>query len=131
VFEHLERPEIVTAELQRVLRPGGWLFVRTPNRIGYVALITSLIPNKLHSAILKYVQPDRKDVDVFPTYYRINNLSQFKKYFPKFTIGSTTDNWEPQYFFGNRVLYIMNRIFHKCMPKSLGMTSIFYAQKNT
>jgi len=32
VIEHLRRPDAATAELKRVLRPGGRLFVTTPNK---------------------------------------------------------------------------------------------------
>lgn len=32
VIEHVDRPAASLAELHRVLRPGGWLFVGTPNR---------------------------------------------------------------------------------------------------
>ncbi len=33
-FEHIDRPEHTVAELTRVLRPGGWICARTPNRWG-------------------------------------------------------------------------------------------------
>jgi len=34
-FEHITDPSPVTKELDRVLKPGGWLCARTPNRWGY------------------------------------------------------------------------------------------------
>jgi SAM-dependent methyltransferase len=129
VFEHLEYPEHVTSELLRVLKPGGWLLARTPNKYGYVAIIASLVPNRLHTAVLKWIQPDRKDVDVFPTYYRINRLSQMRKYFRNCETSVITNHWEPQYFFGRKWLYRVNEFIHALIPKSLGMTSIFIVRK--
>jgi SAM-dependent methyltransferase len=130
VFEHLDAPGQLASELQRVLKPGGWLLARTPNRYGYVAIIASLVPNRLHTAVLNYVQPDRKDLDVFPTRYRINTLSKVKSYFNQCTVTSVTDHWEPQYFFGKRWLYRLNQLIHALLPSSLGMTSIFVIRKN-
>jgi SAM-dependent methyltransferase len=43
-FEHVERPRAVADELTRVLKPGGWIAVRTPNKYGYVALGARLVP---------------------------------------------------------------------------------------
>src|SRR3546814_11987742 len=56
VFEHVDDASAVARELQRVLRPGGWIAVRTPNRLGYLKLAASLVPNKWHDAFLGLVQ---------------------------------------------------------------------------
>jgi SAM-dependent methyltransferase len=129
VFEHLEAPERLAKELQRVLKPGGWLLARTPNRFGYVAIITSLIPNRLHAAALSYIQPLRKDVDVFPTHYRINTLGKVRSFFDQCTVSAVSRHWEPQYFFGRKWLYRINTLVHALLPSSLGMTSIFMIRK--
>jgi SAM-dependent methyltransferase len=130
VFEHLENPHEVAKELQRVLKNGGIIVARTPNKFGYVAIIASLVPNKMHSAVLGYIQPDRKDNDVFPTYYRLNTLSAVRKYFAFCSVFSISDHWEPQYFFGVKWLYQINRLIHAILPSKLGMTSIFVIKKN-
>jgi SAM-dependent methyltransferase len=129
VFEHLEHPKPLAEELQRVLKPGGWLLARTPNRYGYVAVVASLIPNRLHVAALKYIQPDRRDLDVFPTYYRVNTLRQAQSYFAQCDVSVQSNNWEPQYFFGRKWLYRINKFFHALLPPFLGMTSIFVMRK--
>ena len=67
-FEHIREPERVAAELVRVLRPGGFICARTPNRYGYPKFFASLVPNKLHARVLSYVQPrGRQEADIFPT----------------------------------------------------------------
>jgi SAM-dependent methyltransferase len=129
VFEHLEDPQPLAEELQRVLKPGGWLLARTPNRLGYVAIVASMVPNRLHTAVLKYIQPDRKDLDVFPTYYRVNTLKKARTYFSKCDVVVLSKHWEPQYFFGLKWLYTINRFMHALIPSALGMTSIFIMRK--
>lgn len=129
VFEHLERPQPIARELQRVVKPGGWILVRTPNRYGYVALVASLIPNSLHTLVLRYIQPDRKDVDVFPTYYRVNTAASARKFFNQCEVSVVSSHWEPQYFFGKRWLYRVNLFIHALLPSVLGMTSIFIMRR--
>lgn len=129
VFEHLEMPQQLAIELQRVVKPGGWILVRTPNRYGYVALAASLVPNSLHTFVLRYIQPDRKDVDVFPTYYRVNTAASARKFFNQCEVSVVSSHWEPQYFFGKRWLYRVNLFIHALLPSALGMTSIFIMRK--
>ena len=80
-FEHIEHPEIVSRELQRVLRHGGNICARTPYATSYVKIFTQLTPNKHHSKFLKYIQPNRRGEDIFPTVYKMNTVSSIKNYF--------------------------------------------------
>jgi SAM-dependent methyltransferase len=84
VLEHLSDPTGTVAELDRILRPGGWFCAWTPNKWGYVSVGARLVPNKLHARVLRYVLPTskRRESDVFPTYYRINTLRELKRCFP-------------------------------------------------
>lgn len=82
VFEHLDQPEAFAAEMQRVIRPGGWLCARTPNRWGYVGIGARVVPNRLHTTVLGRLQPFRQDKDVFATAYRMNTLSRVDELFP-------------------------------------------------
>ena len=79
VLEHVEEPSAFFSEAARVLRPGGYLCIRTPNFLGYGAFITWLIPNRFHKKVLGYVQPDRKSIDVFPTVYRCNTSWRLRR----------------------------------------------------
>ncbi|MCT4685391.1 MAG: methyltransferase domain-containing protein [Roseicyclus sp.] len=81
VFEHVVNPEFLASEIARVLKPGGWLCARTPTKWGYIGLATRAIPNSLHVALLKYLQPHRKAEDVFPTVYKMNTARSLKRYF--------------------------------------------------
>jgi SAM-dependent methyltransferase len=81
-FEHIDQPQYIADELSRVLRPGGWICARTPNRWGYIGVGANLIPNRWHVALLKFLQPQRKAADVFPTTYKINTKHALRRYFP-------------------------------------------------
>lgn len=81
-FEHVTDPQPVARELTRVLRPGGWLCARTPNRRGYVALAAKMVPGGLHRPLLGLMQPGRLPEDIFPTAYRLNSAEQIRRYFP-------------------------------------------------
>jgi SAM-dependent methyltransferase len=103
-FEHVRDPEWAAHELSRVLRPGGWICARTPNRWGYIGVAARLVPNRLHVAALRRLQPHKQDVDTFPTAYRLNSLKQIERLFPDEAFDNcsyTMDN-EPAYS-GNSV----------------------------
>ncbi|WRH76558.1 MAG: class I SAM-dependent methyltransferase [Sphingobium sp.] len=70
VFEHLEQPELVLKEAARVLKPGGRLLFKTPNRWHYMPLIARMTPHRFHQFINRL--RGRDEVDTFPTVYRAN-----------------------------------------------------------
>ena len=72
VLEHLENPDLFFSEARRVLKDGGYLCIRTPNALGYVALLSKLIPESRHEKVLARAQPQRKEEDIFPAFYRAN-----------------------------------------------------------
>jgi SAM-dependent methyltransferase len=82
VLEHLNEPGRFSSEVKRVLRPGGWLCARTPNRWGYVGLAARSVPSAWHGVVLRRVQRDRCIRDVFPTKYRLNTLGAVEEAFP-------------------------------------------------
>lgn len=78
VMEHVENPQHLLDEAVRVLQPGGYLCVRTPNRWGYVALIATLVPNRVQKRVVGVAQSARKSEDVFPVQYRCNTRRRMR-----------------------------------------------------
>ncbi len=102
VLEHITDPAPVASELHRILRPGGWICARTPNKWGYVAIASRLIPNHWHTRLLRLVQPDRRAEDVFPTFYRLNTRRAIKTAFPPEEFEHIVYTWEPEPAYAGR-----------------------------
>ena len=71
VMEHLAEPEKVLSEIARVLKPGGHLIFKTPNRWHYMPFIASLTPLAFHQYMNR--KRGRKSEDNFRTMYRLNS----------------------------------------------------------
>jgi 2-polyprenyl-3-methyl-5-hydroxy-6-metoxy-1,4-benzoquinol methylase len=46
VIEHLENPRAFVRELARVVRPGGWVVVTTPNQLSALSLLTLILKGR-------------------------------------------------------------------------------------
>ena len=128
-FEHIRTPEPTAAELVRVLRPGGYICARTPSRYGYVALAASLVPNRLHAAALRRLQPHKAAEDTFPTAYRLNTPAQLRRCFPGCTVNHFFFSGEPAYSFDNPLIYRSFRLLHRLLPGPLNANLCAFIRK--
>ncbi|RYY25566.1 MAG: class I SAM-dependent methyltransferase [Sphingomonadales bacterium] len=135
VFEHLPDPAQSAAELDRVLKPGGWLCARTPYAYSLLAAASSLIPNRMHAKLLRRVQAggSRDAKDVFPTHYRLNSFSKLKRHFPasKWAHYSYTWSPEPAYHFGSPLIVRMLRAFQYLKAPLGGEVLLVFIQKKS
>lgn len=128
-FEHVADPAAVAEELLRVLRPGGVICARTPNRFGYAKLLTQIVPNSLHVRFLGVIQPGRKAEDIFPTVFKLNSVGAVKRHFPGCDVYWYRDSAEPAYYFGNSLLYRLGLFVHKLLPDVLSTSICFFIVK--
>lgn len=106
-FEHVDDPGPVAREFERILKPGGWVCARTPNKWGFIAIGARLVPNRLHVRALHTLQPGKHEVDTFPTRYRMNTRGALRRIFPApaFEVHAYTTDYEPHLYAGqSRVL---------------------------
>lgn len=132
VFEHIDDPSQVASELDRVLKPGGWICARTPNRWGYISLGARLIPNRWHVALLKWLQPNRQPRDVFPTRYRLNTTSALTRSFPRSRFSHYSYSYwpEPAYFGNAALLWRLVMFLERVMPQGLAPVLMVFIRKD-
>ena len=132
-FEHLDDPSRTVAEIVRVLRPGGWVCARTPNRWGYIGIGGRLVPNLLHRRVLPRLQPTstRRDEDVFPTRYRLNTRSALLAAFPSTAWEHHTyvQHPEPLYFGRSKVLWRAVRRLGPLLPDGVAPVLLVFVRR--
>jgi len=132
VLEHIEDPPAVAAEIDRVLKPGGWFCAWTPNKWGYIGIGARLIPNELHARLLPLVQPNnRAPRDVFPTRYRMNTRGAIARLFPadRFENFTFRFNAQPTYNFGSALMARLWLLYMALTPKALAQTLFVFVRK--
>jgi SAM-dependent methyltransferase len=129
VLEHIIEPEEFVSQIGNVLRSGGWFCARTPHKFSYVAIAAELIHNSKHSAMLTRIQPGRKEMDVFPTAYRMNTMKDLKTYFAGWNNKSFVFRSDPSYYFGNKLMYNIQAGMHRIIFKELCGNLFIFFQK--
>ena len=130
-FEHVGDPEGFLAEARRVLKPGGWLCARTPNAWSYQGFVTRLIPNSLHTRIIRRLQPGRQERDVFETHFKMNTLPVLRKLFPddKWLLIAFAVNTEPTYVANSALLWRLTAFVNWISPPAFRTILHVFAQK--
>lgn len=133
VLEHVSAADApgVASEILRVLKPGGWLAARTPNKWGMIGLGARAVPNQLHTRFLHRLQPGRKDEDVFPVEYHMNTRRQLRRLFPapsKVVVYGHTS--EPTYFGQSKAAWRAAAFLGRLTPPVLEPTLMIFVQKD-
>lgn len=131
VLEHVARPGVFAVEVNRLLKDGGWFCARTPNRWGMTGIGTNLIPNRLHTRLLRKLQPNREVEDIFPTVYRMNTMRRIRSLFPRqaWENYSYYYNSEAPYVQESRILFNAAETILKIAPSYLGTNLHVFLKK--
>ena len=131
VVEHVSDVALFFSEANRVLKPGGWICIRTTNKNGYVGLTARMVPNRLHAGLLAKVQEERKEEDVFPTTYQCNTPKKLEKALVEhgFEANVIPYEGEPTYLSFSKLFYRLGVFFQKVAPKALKNTLFAFGQK--
>jgi SAM-dependent methyltransferase len=79
VAEHLTAPAACFREIARILRPGGLALIHTPNLRSPGISFSAMMPDAVKRMLVRIMEADREDADVFPAYYRVNTPSAVSK----------------------------------------------------
>jgi len=131
VVEHVQDVEQFFSECARVLKPGGYLFIRTPNVWNYMGIASRVVPNRMHGRVLRRIQADRKEEDVFPTVYRCNSTRKLRRALERHGLVAVvlTHEPEPAYLSFSRALYALAVFHQRHAPRALRRTLFAYARK--
>ncbi len=118
VLEHVENPEQFFSEARRVLKNGGYLCIRTPNKWNYIAMFSQLIPNKYHSRVTDFVQDNRKEDDVFPVVYKCNSIRKIRKMMTGHDFECAVCGYEaePYYLSFSKIAYWLGVLHQRFAP---------------
>lgn len=133
-FEHIDSPDRVSAEIRRVLRPGGWLCARTPNKWGYIGMGARVVPNRLHDAALRYLQPSKHERDTFPTRYRMNTQAALRRFFPEdaYDHYSYAADSEPAYAGSSQIAWrLAEGVLHRAPRRYRSVLYVFIRRLDT
>ena len=102
-----------------MLKPGGYLCIRTPNVLSYVGLISRLVLNRLHGAVVSRVQPSRRAEDVFPTYYRCNTVWRLRRMLARRGFDAVVYGYEaePSYLNFSKLVYAFGVLHQRLAPR--------------
>jgi SAM-dependent methyltransferase len=132
VLEHINRDDAqdVADDIMRVLKPGGFLAARTPNKWGMIGLGARLIPNDLHIGVLSRLQPGRKPEDVFPTRYAMNTRKHLRRLFDGQAVHVYGHVNEPTYFGrSSTTVWHLAAGLGRLTPPRLAPTLMIFVQK--
>jgi SAM-dependent methyltransferase len=131
VLEHVEDPETFLGECHRVLMPGGYLCMRTPNVFSYFGLASRLIPDRCRQRTIYKVQDHREPDDMFPVVYRCNTKWKIRQIMTKcgfepYVYGHEA---EPSYLSFSRLFYLLGVLHQRFSPNIIKTVLFAFGRK--
>lgn len=118
VLEHVLDVEAFFSECRRILKPGGYLCIRTPNLLSYFGLVSRLVPNRGHVPVLRRVKERVLEQDVFPTVYRCNTIPAIRRMMERYGFDHAVygHEAEPAYLSFSRLAYSTGILVQRLTP---------------
>lgn len=131
VVEHLADPALHFSETARVLRPGGFLCLRTANALAYPALAARVLPSVWHGGLLRRLQPGRPQEDAFPTLYRCNTPRRLLGALRAAGLDGAVHGQEdhPAYLLGSAVLFRAGLLLRAVLPPGFHASLQVFARR--
>jgi SAM-dependent methyltransferase len=131
VLEHVAEPEGFFKEAQRVLKPGGYLCLRTPNIFSYFGLAARLVPNRWRKETIAQVQVHRQAEDIFPAFYRCNTKRRLEQMMGRWGFESWVcgHEAEPSYLMFSRIFYFFGVLHQRFAPNRIKVTLFAFGRK--
>ncbi len=132
VLEHVADPEHFFAECRRVIKPGGYLCIRTSNVSSYSGIAARLIPNQYHAAVIRHLQANpRRAEDVFPTRMRCNTVFKLRRMLSRFGFAHCVYGYQsqPTSLAFSWVSYFLGVMHQHLAPHFLKPTIFAFAQR--
>jgi ubiquinone/menaquinone biosynthesis C-methylase UbiE len=134
VLEHVERPDVFFAECARVIKPGGFLCIRTTNKRSYFGLAARLTPNAVHASVIRsvYRNPRAAD-DVFPTRYRCNTLKAVRTMLDRHGFEHCVYGYQsdPGHFGFSPLLYALGVVHQRYAPSAIKPAIFTFARRRS
>lgn len=131
VLEHVREPELFFRQCQRVLKPGGYVCIRTPNILSYFGLVTQLIPQKWRCKTVVYAQDHRETEDIFPAVYRCNSKYKVRQMMLKqgFDVCICNHEAEPSYLSFSQFFYFLGVLHQRIAPDMFKLNLFIFGRK--
>jgi len=86
--------------------------------LSYVGLISRLVPNRWHGAVVSRVQASRRAEDVFPTYYRCNTVWRLRRMLARHGFDAVVYGYEaePSYLNFSKLVYAFGVLHQRLAP---------------
>ena len=131
VLEHVEDPDAFFAECRRVLRPGGYLCMRTTNAMSYFGVAARMTPERIHAAVVRraYVQHRQPTAHA---HYRCNTVGALRRALDRHGFDHCVYGYQsdPAHFGFSRALYALGVLHQRYAPRRIRTSIFVFAQRS-